>query len=228
VPSQPGEGPVVAVAAASSAVAAPAEAADPAAAPEAGPPVAAATQSPGSPEAPPSVDATAPTGAVEGDLSGASPPEAGPPVEAGTAPSGVPDATGGLSVGAAGVALPQVQLSLDAGSADSVALAVAMSVVQTPAGPSAAGPRGDPTGPTSDAPTAPSPPPVAHPPGPGGSEVGTSVEPTRPWSPEIELSLDGQSTDSVAVAVAIAVVQEMFDSAVVDQSMAVAVSVAAM
>jgi hypothetical protein len=68
---------------------------------------------------------------------------------------------------------------------------------------------------------------VVQPPAPGGSEVGTSGEPGRAWSPEIELSLDGQSTDSVAVAVAIAVVQEMFDSAVVDQSTAVAVSVAA-
>jgi hypothetical protein len=221
----------VAVAVASSVVATPATVADPPGVPvsEAGPPVEAG---PESPSAPSSLSEAVPTEAIptegsSGDPSGAS-PEADPPVEAGAESPGVTVSEGRLPGDPIGVTAPGVQLSLDGESSGSLALAVALSVAQTPAAVPPAGSPEESMGPAPEAPTAPSPQPAVQLPELEEWEIAMSVEPAAASCPGIELSLGGQSAGPVALAVAVAVVQETVRSATCDQSVAVAVAVAAM
>jgi hypothetical protein len=212
----------VAVAVASSVVATPAPVADPPGVPvsEAGPPVEAGVESPGAPS---SLSEAVPTEAVPSEGSSGD-----PPVEAGTKSPGVPVSEGRLPVDPIGVTAPGVQLSVDGGSAGSLALALALSVAQTPAAVPPVGSPEESMGPAPEAPTTPSAQPAVQLPDLEEWEIEMSVEPAAASCAGIELSLGGQSAGPVAVAVAVAVVQETVRSATCDQSVAVAVAVAAM
>jgi hypothetical protein len=214
----------VAVAVASSVVTTPAPVADPPGVPVSGtgPPVEAGAEFPGAPS---SVSEAVPTEGFSGDPSSAS-PEAGPPVEAGARFPGIPMSEGRLSVGPTGVTAPGVQLSLEGESAGSLALALALSVAQTPAVVPAAGSPEQPMGLAPAAPTVPSVQPAVQLPDLEEWEIAMSVEPAAASGPELELSLGGQSAGPVALAVAIALVQETVRSAACDRSVAVAVAVA--